>query len=56
MRSWTEIITSRSKDIYKRKLDAFKKDYGYNYALLLEYINTTWIEPYKKLFMYAWTD
>src|SRR4051812_45997355 len=38
MRSWTEIMTSKSKDIYKRRLDAFRKNYGRNYALLLEYI------------------
>ena len=56
MRSWTEIMTSKSKDIYKKKLDAFKKDYGHNYAPLLEYIDTTWIRPYNKLFVHAWTD
>ena len=49
-------MTSKSKDIFKKKQDTFKKDYGYNHALLLKYIDTTWITPYKELFVYAWTD
>src|SRR3954452_10659651 len=49
-------MTSKSKDTYKRRLDAFRKDYGRNYALLLEYIDITWIGPYKEFFVYTWTD
>jgi hypothetical protein len=56
MRLWTGVMTSKSKDIFKRKWDAFKKDYGRNHTRLLEYIDTTWIAPYKELFVYAWTD
>ena len=56
MRSWTEIITSKSKNIYKRRLNVFRKNYKHNYALLLEYIDTTWIGPYKEFFVYVWID
>ena len=56
MRSWTEIMMGRSKDAYNKRLNVFKRDYKCDYTLLLEYIDTTWIGPYKELFVYAWTD
>jgi len=55
IKSWTEVIRSTNTIEYNTKWSSFQQKYS-SYPALIQYVTTTWITPWKKLIVYAWTD
>lgn len=56
MHSWTSLMFSSDIPTYERLLAALKRDFSFLYPKAIEYIELSWLGPYKERFVSAWTD
>src|SRR5436305_15350827 len=56
MKAWTEVMHATSEQVFEARWNAFQDQYDLLVPGLVQYIKDTWITPWKRSIIRAYTD